>query len=171
MYILGELQGVFAVSPPVYAKPKDQPAVKPPTNPYNIQQSPSNPPPNAYATPTSNTYATPTSSGVVKSSEESQKIELKKRAKQLITKECSTIGDEIIAFMSMQENLEESKTEIDNNIAQMNDHKRQVKMAMDWTKKASEDLDEQIAKIEREDFKIGLWFCVWLFKMVNRCLL
>jgi hypothetical protein len=32
--IIGELQGVFAVNPPVFAKPKDQKSLKPPTNPF-----------------------------------------------------------------------------------------------------------------------------------------
>jgi hypothetical protein len=32
--VIGELQGVFAVNPPVFAKPQGQAAVQPPSNPY-----------------------------------------------------------------------------------------------------------------------------------------
>jgi ESCRT-I complex subunit TSG101 len=103
--IVGELQGVFAVNPPVFAKPKDQPSVKPPSNPYGVGSSPDvrapapAPAPAAAANPAPYDYR----SNPAPSSNSNAKLEtLRRQSTELVQRECRKIAEEAAQFMTTQ---------------------------------------------------------------------
>jgi ESCRT-I complex subunit TSG101 len=141
--VVGELQGVFAVNPPVFAKPKDQPSVKPPSNPYGVGSPPevrspvaSNPTPAAYDY---RGHPPPSNSG---SNNNNAKLEtLRRQSTELVQRECRKIAEEAAQFMTTQVLLENGMGEIDEALVKMQEHKRQLQLAIEWTLKANADLD------------------------------
>ncbi len=174
--VVGELQGVFAVNPPVFAKPKDMASVKPPSNPYGVGNSASNSPAHSNSNPALNygnaydyrgspVVASPPSAaydhrspsgggaGVASppSSAASQRHEaLRKQATDLVQKECRKVAEEVSGFMNTQVLLENGMSEIDEALQKMLEHKRQLQLAIDWTKKANADLDDWLATHGRD---------------------
>jgi ESCRT-I complex subunit TSG101 len=132
--VVGELQGVFAVNPPVFAKPKDAAPVMPPSNPYGFANSspvahPPFPPPS---------YEHPSNGN-----NNNSKVDLLRRqANEALARECRIVADELTQFMRTQNMLENGQHEIDVSLAKLAEHKRQLQLAIDWTKKSNADLDE-----------------------------
>ncbi len=129
--VIGELQGVFAVNPPVFAKPKDTPAVMPPSNPYGTG---SMPPPPPYSSPVAAASAAPSKTEL-----------LRKQVNEAMLRECRAVSEELTQFMKTQGRLEGGQQEIDLALAKLAEHRRQLQVAIEWTKKSSSDLDEWLA--------------------------
>ena len=138
--IVGELQGVFAVSPPVFAKPKDQPSVRPPSDPYNMNGGYGSA---AISSPPS--LPSPQSPSSVSSSSSSSSYSSDSRVRTQMTEriqgECRRVADELSGFTTTQSVLEEGAQEINVALAKMQEHRRQLNSAIEWTEKASRDID------------------------------
>ena len=150
--IVGELQGVFAVNPPVFAKPKDQPSVKPPANPYGVGSSPAMPevrspvlpqPPPPVSSPSYDYRAV--AAAASSSSNTARTESLRRQGTELVQRECRKIAEEAAQFMTTQVQLENGMGEIDEALVKMQEHRRQLQLAIDWTQKANADLDTWLA--------------------------
>jgi hypothetical protein len=154
MFVLkkvSKLSGVFAVNPPVFAKPKDAAPVLPPSNPYGVSSPAITSPPPSYEPPRSSNNSSNSSFGSNSSSNSnyssgsgiaSKQETLRRQANEAALRECRAAAEELTTFMRTQARLEAGQQEIDASLAKMAEHKRQLQIAIDWTKKISSDLDE-----------------------------
>ena len=147
--VIGELQGVFAVNPPVFAKPKGQKAVQPPTNPFGPSKGPSKLVNNSnYDDTRKDPFA------------ESVKSAVTDKVKQ----HCNEVAQETVMFMNAQTALgkyswfvflkngfelkmglvEKGADEISDCIARMREHRRQLAVAIEATKVATKEIDDWI---------------------------
>ena len=137
--VVGELQGAFAVKPPVYAKPKGQDAVQPPPNPYNSVSQ--NPPPNRDP-PVS--FSSP-SAAASSSSLSPRSSRVRAEVTNKVQKECAELAEELAGLMGTQKALEQGSLEIEEAAGKMREHRRQLQMAIDWTQSATQDVDAWLA--------------------------
>lgn len=158
---LTELQGVCAVNPPVYAKPKDAPIYKGPANPYasTSQQQPSGTQPygggggpggwgnaNSAGSFSSGQPVGYGGGNAALAAAEAQQIrDLKNKATELITAQCKTIATEMNQFMAMQNKLVEGEREIAEQMHRMDLHAQQIDAALKWTQNATQECDAWIA--------------------------